>query len=247
MTEREPNRKDSNFSKEDRQNVADFFKRNKLIRYPANVATRISLYIITLSTQEGRELLKNPETRLFLFDREARVGLLEDSIFSNDLFFPNKEGTSLDHETAVAGRYVGYDFRRPTEFGKKVKEKGRNMVNDARLFSIPLTEIIDNPRDKYTPTSLLDIYTLEDMLLFQPATIDDLFEYGFVSQTTYKEAYDRVGLYNKFKSFIELGQIADKPVYQVTPKGNTLVILSKDFGVKQKDPKSKRVLVPAFG
>lgn len=245
MPEREPVKKQNNpISRADREDVSDFFRRNKLIRYPTNIATRLLLYGVILLN--GGELLRDPEARRFLYDREERLGLLEDSIFSNELFFPNKEESSLEHESAVAGRYIGYDFRRPTEFGKKVKEKGSNIIRDARLLAVPLREVIDNPPDKYTPTSLLDIYTVEHICLLQPTTIDDLVKDGLAEQTTYKEAYHRVGLYNKYRSFIELGQIADKPVYRVTPKGNTLVILSKDFGVKQKDPKSKRALVPAL-
>ena len=246
MPEREPNQKQP-LIKQDREDISDFLKRNRLIRYPMNVATRISLYTAFLSTQSGRKLLSDPEARRFLWNREKRVGLLEDSIFSNDLFFPNKEETSLTHETAVAGRYIGYDFRRPTEFGKRVKEKESNIVKDARLFSAPLREIIDNTPDKYTPTALFDIYSLEHLIVLQPTTLEELIQDGLAEKTTYKEAYNRVGLYNKFKLFIELEQIADKPVYRVTPKGNTLVILSRDFGVNQKDPKLKTKLAPAFG
>lgn len=195
----------------------------------------------------GRYNLRNSEVRRVFFDREAQVGLLEDSIFNNELFYPNQDETGFLHKSAVAGRYVGYDFNRPAEFGPKVKKRGTQLVEDGRLFMIPLNEIMENPVDKHTSTYLLNIYNIEHMALCQPANIDDLLGHGLVEQTTYKAAYDRVGLYNKYSASLALGDIADRSVYRVTPKGNSLVFLAKDFGEQKKLPDAKKVLNPVLG
>lgn len=228
------------------KDIADFFKRHRLARYPANITWRIAVYIAVVATPSGRDVLRKPETRRILFDREARVGLLEDSIFNNELFYPNRDETSLAHKSAVAGRYVGYDFNRPAEFGPKVKKRGTQLVEDGRLFMAPLNEIVENSPDKHTSTYLLNIFNIEHFALLQPANIDDLLGYGLLEQTTYREAYDRVGLYNKYKASLALGDIADRSVYRVTPKGNSLVMLERDFGEQRKLPDTKKVLKPAF-
>lgn len=237
-----PEKKKQNENKD----IADFFKRHRLARYPANIAWRIAIYIAVVTTPKGRDVLRNPEARRNLYDREAWVGLLEDSIFNNELFYPNQDETGLTHKSAVAGRYVGYDFNRPAEFGPKVKKRGRQLFEDSRVFMVPLNEIVGNPPDKHTSTYLLNMFNIEHVALMEPANIDDLLGYGLVQQTTYKEAYSRVGLYNKYSASLALGDIADRSVYRVTPKGNSLVMLEQDFGEQKKLPDAKRVLKPVF-
>ncbi|MBI2031076.1 MAG: hypothetical protein HYT08_00500 [Candidatus Levybacteria bacterium] len=249
MKEQEPERDPAQEAKNNKltKDINDFFKRHRLWRYPANIAWRISVYTVLISTKDGRERLKNPETRRFLYDREAQAGLLEGSIFNHDLFHPNEEERSLLHEHAVAGRWVAYDFNRPQEFGQKVKKRGRQIFT-GKLIAFPLDEIIDNKLEDHTSTYLLNPYAIEHVLQMDTSPkIDDLLSYGFIEESTYRQSFESVGQYETYKSYMSLAGITEERVYRVTPKGNTLVYIERDFGDKRKDPDRKTVLKPAFG
>lgn len=218
------------------EELIDIIRDHRSVRIMINTIIKISLYGGLLITPEGRRMLKNAEARRTLYDREARVGLLEDSIISDELYIPNKERISLEKKTTVAGRFVGYDFHRPEEF--KSAAKNRELQNqNGRLIIFTLDEIKNNNEDKYTPTDLLNLLDIAHFLSFDTFSLEEAIKQGYLKETTYKESYEKVGLYSKYKMYLELQQLNDKPIYAVTPKGNSVVCLIKDGGKKQEHPK----------
>jgi len=200
------------------------------------------LYIPPTMILKGQgKILFNPSYRKLMFDRETKTGLLEDSIFAPSLWCPNDEGTSLQYDNAVAGRYAAYDFHRREEFGKNTVNRGKG-----RLIAFPLDEIIDNPASKYTPSTLVEPLDLGQILQIVFPSIDELVEWELVRDTTYKEAYKRAGLYDQYRLGIELKNIGDETVYQITPKGNGLVFVATEGGEKTSEKKRELVFVPGW-
>ena len=94
--DRDPRNKDefSSFSEDPTsKKVRDFLRDDPVSHIVFNALWRLALYSKFLTTQEGREALKDPLSRRFLFDRERRIGLLENSIINPELYHPNRDGT----------------------------------------------------------------------------------------------------------------------------------------------------------
>src|SRR3972149_384724 len=117
MTERNPLFQKEQRTKQDKYiEFSRFLRRHRIARFAINTLSRTILAIAMISTPGGIELFSNPEARRFIFDKETHTGLLKDSILSESLYYPNREDTSLDFSNAPAGRWVAYDFNRPSEF-----------------------------------------------------------------------------------------------------------------------------------
>lgn len=228
-----------------RRELSATLRESRLARRLGNVFFRLSMLPTLLLTEEGRELFNDPEMRRFFYDKEARVGLLEDSIISDELYVPNMDGTSLEHKSTVAGRFVSFDFHRPEEFKSVAKNRARQ--NDhGKLMVFALDEVKYNGKNDYTPTDLLNPFDLLHALSIDAISPEEAIRQGFLIETTYREAYGKVGLFNKYKICLDLQGLSDKSIYAVTPKGNTLIGLIKDAGEKKKDPKGIYELKPAF-
>lgn len=213
--------------------------RSRVRRKIANTAIKTGLYSFIvykcLTDVQFRRQFLDSEWREFIFKREPKIGLLEDSIIGNNLYVPNNEESTLMLTQAPGGRYTAFDFHRPEEFGQKIKEKGRQRQT-GMIITFPLPTIMDNPPDKYTPTYTLNLFSLEHILHVDHPTLKDLETYGFVEQTSYGEAYQRVGLYKKYEKPLKIFGIADDPILRITPKGNGLVVLLPEDGSKSTNP-----------
>lgn len=232
---------------EDEDIIVSLARRSRLARKLINTIIKPLFYGSLLTTWLGLEILKDPEGRRIILDREARTGLLEDSIIGDELYVPNENRTSLERKSTVAGRFVSYDFHRPEEF--KSVAKNRDRQNDqGRLAVFLLDEIKYKNKNDYTPTGLLNIFDVLHVLSFDTLSLEQAIEQGFLTKTTYKEAYGKVGLYDRYRLYLELQQLSDKHIYAVTPKGNGVVILDKDGGEKEKTQERaselKRVFSP---
>lgn len=231
--------------KNNSKDIARFLRRHFLAKAAGNMFVLSALAYYLIFTRDGWQTLRNPELRQSLFNREENTGLLEDSIFAPDLYFPSDEGTGLENRRAVAGRWVAYDFNRPNEFGSIVKKR-KTQVKQGKILAFPLIDIIDNKPDKYTPTNLFHSLWIEHLLQMESPTISDLIDYGLVEETTYREAYSRANLYDKYRVPLTLARLNDQTVYGVTPKGNGLIFLNPDFGDKKEHKEPKKILKPVF-
>lgn len=220
-------------------------KRHRRTRFGAEILTRLRVTRRLVTTPQGREILSNPEYRKLLYDYEARAGLIEGAIFTDNLYYPNDDGL-LGRKNALAGQWVAYDFNREREFGPKVKERGRSL-QQGRILTFPLGEIIDNPPNKMTPISLFNIYNADHVLKVETPTIETLISYGFVEQVTYAEAYQSTDNYEQYAKLLKDEGAHDRLVYRITPKGNTLVRLEQDGGQKRKVPKRLKSVQTALG
>lgn len=240
LPQREPIKEPSS-----REGLDRTFRHNRLTRSIRNVGVGIVYLMYLISTDSGREDLRKYGLKDALFAAESRSGLLEDSILSDNLYFPNNDGTLLSWQRAIAGRWIAYDFNRPFEFGEKFRGEIWQK-KEGKLWCFPLQEIIDKKSGDYTPTNLLDLFDFNHMRQLTAPSVDELLDWGLIRESTYEEAYLRAGLIDKYRRLMTLEGILDGKVYVVTPKGNGLIGLSHDSGKQEKDPKEKKVLKPRF-
>ena len=228
---------------DERKKLAKELRRHPIAHFTSNIFVAIYMVCHIAGTKEGRKMLSDPEFRKFLMDREQRTGLLEDAILSPFLYHPNEDGTSITRTDAAAGRWVAYDFLRPLEFfPKKVVQ-----LIKGRILAFPLNEIIDNKPDDYTPTNLFNFFDIAHVLTLETPSIEDLLNYGLVRETTYERAFRETNAFDKFSKALAINDLNGKKIYQVTPKGNGLIMLSTDGGEKTKEKSRIKELVPQLG
>ncbi|MBI2665385.1 hypothetical protein HYX12_02065 [Candidatus Woesearchaeota archaeon] len=179
--------------------------------------------------------------REFIFCREGRIGLLENAILQNPLHHPVDESNTLEETTTLAGAWNAYDFRRRSEFSRKANPK-----SSGTIISLFPDQIRDYSPDTYTPTGYVDLIWAENALLMEKLSLSELLERGLLIETTYEEAFARAGVLRRFSYQLVTKDIGDKPVFQVTPKGNGLVYLINNGGdeVKNKEKEPALLLTP---
>ncbi len=162
-------------------------------------------------------------------------GLIEGAIIGSTVSFPvaNSDKPRVEYEKAPGGRWVGYDFNRPSEFPTINAKHGVKQLTRGRLVAFLLDRVMDNEPEERTPTASVDFTSLDDVFSFDTPTIDELVDAGMLRLTTQGEAYERVGLYDVYGEELSSRSVEDDPVFQVTPKGNSLVSLERDFGEKK--------------
>src|SRR3989338_48890 len=239
-----PDKKDSEFKylDKDSKEIIEVLREDRLLRTALNIRGYLRVLFYLLGTEQGRKAFKDPEFRQAIFHREGRTGFLEHSIIKNPLYLPSTQNeASLEIITATAGKWVGYDFKRESEFGKKAIP-----VRKGKITSFVLEEIRENEPSDYTPTTLFRFFDLTHLLCMELPSIDYLIEQGLLETRTYREVFQKIGTYDRYARSMDFFEITDKEVYQVTPKGNGLIFLLGDGGDKVKEKKKAKQLVPAY-
>lgn len=172
-------------------------------------------------------------------DPAINSGFLEGSIIGNPLRYPNPEESGLTNKRVGGGSWVGYDFRRPYVFPKAHERGEAEQLYEGRFFGVILEEVKDNPPDQQTPLGLLHLSNIDQLLQFDSYTAAELLDLGVLAEKSYGQAYENVGLYGEYADELKARSIIDEPVFQITPKGNTLVMLVEDGGDPQPDEKTQ--------
>ena len=250
MSEREP-RKKSPFDEEKFKKWQESLEKYPLKRKLTNISFKgflyFTVYLQYMTDPEFRQRVDETNALEILTKKEARTGFLEGSMIGNPLYVPSEDEFGMRPEKAPPGRYVGFDFRRPSEFGSPKKEKIKQTYQ-GKLVSFPLNELANNHPSRYTPTGYLEIFDVAHYLQIEYSNMDDLLSYGFVEQMNYRKAFKLSGYLGNYEQLLKERSIIDEPVYSITPKGNGLVFLVSDGGQKDKaDDLRERVLNPVFG
>lgn len=188
-----------------------------------------------------RLLFSDPDRRRQIFSKKYRYGLTDGSIVQTDLYFPNKETNSLNYEQTLLGRWCAYDFQIKSIVGRKAVD----FKKDRKLLAFPLEAIIENSPDSYTPLGLCDPYSLDFLEAVFPS-MTELISLGLAKETTYGAAFEYVGKFRQYHDALRSELIIDKPVYQVTPKGNGLIYAIKEIGDTSQRKKEMPALSPAL-
>src|SRR5207244_1512175 len=119
-----------------------------------------------------------------------------------------------------------------------------NRIMDGRLAAFVLDEIADNDEDDETPVGVLNILNVDHIVQIDTFTAQELVENGMLKATNYTEAFKSIDIDEQFADELTARRVAEDAVYQVTPNGNTLVLLIPDFGPSSKKQKEVPSLVP---
>jgi len=159
-------------------------------------------------------------------------GLIEGGMLAPRLSRPHPTHGYLDLATAAAGEWVAYDAKRRAEFPHVAQDKRLPIYTKGKLMAFLLDEVIDNEPSTKTPTDLLLPFSADHLLTLNSLNARELVEIGFATFTTHELAYEQVGLEALIPE-LRARSMADAPVYQITPKGNTLVKLVSVGGTPQ--------------
>lgn len=226
---------DENKKREEREKIRISCKNRPIRRAVTSLIFKSAFYmspLFLLFSEDGREKLKDPEIWKKLVKSERRIGMLEGAIISDSQYVPDIENTNFTYESEKLGSWIGVDYLREQELGRSSKKNSRG-----KLFSFPLEEVEGKTGDEYTPTHLFDMFDPLHMLRLHNPTLDELIKDEFIEPVSYSHALRRVGQYEILANRIAIIGIEDKEVYQVTPKGNSLLFLTKPMGDSKARPR----------
>jgi hypothetical protein len=83
-----------------------------------------------------------------------------------------------------------------------------------------------------------------DLFFLDAPPIEKIIEDGLLRETTYRDAYSRVGQFDRYRQYLALAGLLEAPIYSVTPKGNGIVYLVPDQGSSVRKPKESFVFKP---
>ena len=210
--------------KKNKEEAINAMKESPLIRKIANFFYRS--YMIA-NPGIWKLAIKSKNFRTFLLNREKRTGLLEGSIIQNPLYIPNEEG--IEKRQVLAGQWAGYDFKRKKEFGNKVEQ-----YRKGKLLTFLIDEIRDNNSEDYTPTISDVLFNINHLIHIEIPSIDYCLENGIIRDTTYLKTYEQAKMDKNYLNELERFGVLNNSVYQVTPKGNSLIYLVGSGGEKQE-------------
>lgn len=164
---------------------------------------------------------KNPfEVKKIMTQRTT--GFRVNTIIWNPLFLPDitADNEKLFFQTASAGRWNAYDFLRTDVLSSSATSS--HHFHDVQLLFFPLEELKNNDSQTETPEGLFDIFNVNHMVEFTKFSVDQALQFWAIEQTTYYQAYEKIWNTNLLRDVEQLS-IAEKKVYQITPKGSTLI------------------------
>lgn len=197
---------------------------NRAETQPGLSRTDRAIYVIAKGIATAAIVLKDGPG--FLRDSEGLTGLLEKSIIAPQLCYPDETIGALVLKAATGGQFMGFDFERPKHFPQ---------ANPADNFQVRVGNLwsaLPNPQqsvDQKTPTYTALTWPVEIGITFSKRPLAELIEKGLLNQTTHEQAYEAAGA-EDYIDDLRLRRMADATVYQVTPKGNSMIALIPDAG-----------------
>lgn len=185
------------------------------------VSKSVKYTSITIAFLELLSQWKDPfEVKKIMAQRTT--GMRINTILWNSLYFPDimAENERLTFQTASAGRWNAYDFLRTDVLSSS--STSSHHFHDVQLLFFPLEQLKNNDIETETPEGLFDIFNVEHMVEFTKFSVISALDFWAIEETTYQKAYEKIWDIKLLKD-IEVLSIGDKKVYQVTPKGSTLI------------------------
>lgn len=227
--------------REAKAKVRETLRQHRFAKYATELLLRatIKTNIFMQHGPEGLRLLKDPE---------QMSGLIEGAILGPKLCYPDPNIGALIYKSAQGGLWLAHDFKRPEEFPSASKKRGVELNSEGKLFGFMLDEVRSNDAEDRTPIGKLSLLSLDHLLTFDSYTAAELVGEGMLRATTYREAYTQVGL-SEYVPDLESRSLAEDKVFQVTPKGNTLVGLLPESGSAspKRSPQFESRLAPVRG
>ena len=218
----------------DNEKFHNRLKKNKIERQILSVILKACMYttpIIKSLTKEGRKEIKENNLYELIYSKHGKIGMLDGTIISDSQFVPNFTTNDYTFKSKNAGEYIGVDYLRHSELGEN-----SNPISEGSFYACLLEEIQNNPRDKPTPTHLLNLFDIMHSIQLETPSLETLISGEYLEPINYINALKSVGQYENLAQILDKSEIKNKQVYQVTPKGNGLIFLDSKMG----EPKTKK-------
>lgn len=212
-----------NEQEERRAEKKRYYQNNALDRW----VEKAGHYILTNSLVACRLMMTGDlKTLSRSYNYRNRFSLPQGSIIANPLFVTDPEKGVVRHDSS-AGMFSSARFT--PEFGTETNMK---------LGGFRLDDYLEEPPDALTPTLPYNPTNVENILDTDRSAFPILLEHEFIVKKSLSEAYhyafpDNQDIQDTLNEF----GVSDKPCYQVTPKGNSLVLLFRSSGNKKAKPK----------
>lgn len=176
----------------------------------------------------------------FTREREQHLGLLEGSLVASRLAYPNPDG-SFNYQPGQDAAYRWYDPLRNTTFPNRPSDA--HAAGEGSLFMFYPDELAGNDEAARTPLWYLQPFSVEHLSTFDKCSPDEMLGRQVLKSTTMAEAYERLGLV-EFAEELERRNLASERVFQVTPKGNTLITPIRPGGDRSPKRETETSFVP---
>ncbi len=203
--------------------VREQFTRSRIAKYSSELLLRTLTFTMAVSSGNADKLkhLKDPE---------HTSGLIEGAVIADRLCFPAVEAAGeLVLKQGSAGRWLGYDFKRPDEFPIAARRGTLLQEFEGQMLYADLADRNTNDPSHRTPTTPINVYSIDHILSISSPSLDYLTEGGFLVRRSHEQAYEIAGAVELIGGLRSRG-VADLPVYQITPRGNSLIMLAPDGG-----------------
>lgn len=157
------------------------------------------------------------------------TGLLEHAIIGKRLCCPDESIGALVLRYAAPGAFISYDITRAS-YLPATAASAPNILFDTQaglLRSYLPPDVQEQPASVLTPTRHRGAMSYQVRKSFDTRTVDQLVQEGLIVGCTQQEAYERAEASEYIDDLRRRGT-ANEPVWQVTPKGNSLITLVPD-------------------
>lgn len=177
----------------------------------------------------------------------AIKGLCEDAILSSRLASPDESNEHLVYQHAHAGQWISHDFRRGEFYPEAVDKPWFELHEEGILSALLIDGIEDIDPNTRTELPMSKWLSADNIFSFDKPGIEKLLALGMVARRSHELAYETAGQDEWIDDLRSRG-VAQDPVYQVTPKAHSLILISEEGGKKtpKANPKSKAVHLPGM-
>ena len=178
--------------------------------------------------EDGKELLL-----------DSIAGICVDGMIGQRVCYPDDEaGGQLMVHRADNAAYISYDPRRPTQFPVGEKHGNPSMVKEGALVAFMVDGLEHKQPDDLTLLMPHDWISPEILYSVDKPGLERLIELGMLARRSHELAFEHAGM-EQYIDDLRARSMHDEIVYQVTPKGNTLVTLEPDGGKRTRQPDAK--------
>jgi hypothetical protein len=169
--------------------------------------------------KDGKEILPS-----------AIAGICVDGMIGTKLCYPDPaHGNELILHRPKNSAYLSYDPRRPEYFPAAAKQDFFTVSGEGSLAALMINGIEEQHEDELTLLSAQELVSAETLFSFDKPGLERLIELGMLARRTHEDAFEHAGL-EDYIGGLRSRSMHDEIVYQVTPKGNTLVMVIPDGG-----------------
>ena len=204
---------------------------------------KASMFVLRISFQSALSMYVGKENMPAVVN-----GLSEDTILGHRLCKPEPYKNFLLYEQAHGANVLAYDFHRPELYPESRDTRWANPDRgEGGIAAFIPDGIEDAPDDVRTDITFSEKLSPDYILNFDKPGIEKLRELGILARRSHEQAYE-VAEQEIWIDELRSRGIAKDMVHQVTPKGHSLIYLTRDGGdpTPKKEPQLELARLPGI-